>query len=613
MEDYYPNSEQFPDLDFILPDFNWQYDDITIEGVDGPIEQLDLEPVSHQNGSDQLINTIVYNNPPDGQYLDLSHFIQPGCSDWHGDVKMEGIETYDHALNGEENKNTILDNSDLVTTKMENSDDVTTHEVGEDELLSFLLGEEDEQAITVKESIDEITSSDGAMIQHAEEVKQCGWEDEDNKALERLVAGQLVEVKNNVKRLNWARITDMFNAQSGQQRSKVQVYSHFRNYTRDKNNPCYTNAEVEALRAFAELGMTYKQMARLLPANRNEKQIDKKLEDIFAKMLNNPEEPDEEELARREKFRERVKHVVFESGWLCQEDAIPEELVNRMNLLLTLDPKLLRNNHPIGVGRPKKPKVFNNSAYDELAALLRPFTYVNNRRKRTTGLCGDGRKYGLNMFALYRLLGSSFDTNRFPVESDTHSLLEAGVKKVDHQTFIQFRELVKRLGEQKLRQDQLFYLSDPDRVPSYSLLPPTLHTLTGLRGLVLYKKNLVETCAKREEVDDKTTSRRKRGVSNEIEALLHERNEKKMKREIEKQDSEEIEKAMQEADENLTRTLESLFTHSFALLDAKKPNDEGLENSDGATDSEEEIEWIQTDHSAQGDETWGQWQKKGDE
>lgn len=383
------------------------------------------------------------------------------------------------------------------------------------------------------------------------------------------MSGELQKVAMKAKDLKWATITAMFNEKYKQNRSKVQVYSHWRNYTVLKKNRVFSAAEEEAVRALDEIKMPLEHVARLM-GKRSVNQIEVKL----AKMLSGESAPvvDPEEAKRRAKFRERVKSVVLDSGWLMAEDTVSQELVERMNTLVTIDPNLLKNSHPIGVGRPKKPKTvdddaFSRSIYGELAMMLRPFSYVNNRRKRTTCLPGDGRRYGLNLFAVSRLLGSPFDIERLPKETD--DALSMGVKEVDLQSFVVMRDLMAK-NHNKAMHDRLGYNQIPDTSPIVSLLPPMLFTVTGIRSVLLYRDTLRYVV----ENEDGEQAAKVEECSSRAHDLVS------------------------EADDKLVQMLDSFFFFPWSLLTV---NGDGNDNSDVETDSDEDQVWCEKDETLEED------------
>ncbi|KAI9556642.1 hypothetical protein GHT06_016432 [Daphnia sinensis] len=143
-------------------------------------------------------------------------------------------------------------------------------------------------------------------------------------------------------------------------------------------------------------------------------------------------------------------------------------------------------------GRPTRVKI---PPEDELQQLLRPLGIIKQYRQRIISFPGDGRRNGPVLAALCRLLGVQFDTTKFPnVEKGVWNLTTvqafyaSGIEEKDLHSY---RVLLDMIAEFPMEHDtySLRYLSG-ERPPRESLLPPSLHTLAGLRGLLLWSESV---------------------------------------------------------------------------------------------------------------------------
>lgn len=144
---------------------------------------------------------------------------------------------------------------------------------------------------------------------------------------------------------------------------------------------------------------------------------------------------------------------------------------------------------------------------NDLRTLFRPFIHNARRRISATSYPGDARRHGITMFCLNRLLGSPLEMSKMP--SDHGEALKAGVDRLGYPKYRVLRELmlvhaqqtplsessslpaqlqaIADLKPQSYLEDRKYYASS-EKPPSESILPPTLHTLTGLRGLLCYRE-----------------------------------------------------------------------------------------------------------------------------
>ena len=133
-------------------------------------------------------------------------------------------------------------------------------------------------------------------------------------------------------------------------------------------------------------------------------------------------------------------------------------------------------------GRPRKAKL---TMEDELRPMVRPLTFITNKRPRKNCFPGDGREHGLILTCLYRFLNCRFDSTLVPAmeERTEERLLELGVEKADHGCFTNLLDLVEDLPPTQPNLD-IPLRSFEERKSKF--LPPTLTTFAGTRGLLLY-------------------------------------------------------------------------------------------------------------------------------
>ena len=134
-------------------------------------------------------------------------------------------------------------------------------------------------------------------------------------------------------------------------------------------------------------------------------------------------------------------------------------------------------------GRPKRRALTKE---EEMREIVGPLFFVNLHQTRKSSYPGDGREHSLIQGALYRLLDANLtriDLDEQTIEREGNEVVEErllndGVDKTDHLPLIYLARLIKELPLQ----------SESD--PLDNLLPPTINTLVGLRGLQLHRKLL---------------------------------------------------------------------------------------------------------------------------
>lgn len=402
-----------------------------------------------------------------------------------------------------------------------------------------------------------------------------GWTKKDNIILGETLLELLTACPAETgQRVTWREIITAFNEKSVRKRTKVQLYSHYRYCFGSNRKPSYLKAEEEMILALDEIGVPPSLILPFLMNERCERMLTVKLQRLKASNKATARKGSHEA-----HFRKRVQDIVKKNGGLAaiQSNKIPQKVVIYIRHLVKTNPNLRKKYLAIKkAGRPmKKTKMVPVTL--QLKTLFRPFVYVAKRRKRTTCYSGDARRYGLNLFCLNRLLGSPLELSRMPSGYD--EALEAGVENSDYPQYSLLRELMmtharKRDSQrtylpQELQEiadlkpeadneDRNNYYLNPERPPAVSVLPPTLYTVTGLRGLLCYRETLKAIVA--EEADDN------RSIINTADAPLGD----------------------EESDEKLLHFMTSMFQMPFLLNEVYNRQEPG-ENSDGDSDSDEDV------------------------
>ena len=212
------------------------------------------------------------------------------------------------------------------------------------------------------------------------------------------------------------------------------------------------------------------------------------------KILTEDVEKKKTKLDKQQKaFGRKVKNLFAEHGFKLEEGIdqsieIPDELVDKVQELMSEDPKLQIGMKIKAKGRPTR-ELEDSEVNRELKKLMSIALIIKNRRPRKDSYPGDGRKNGLIQFALYRLLAGGFDPNKLPdADAPLEELMGAGIKSRDIATYRELKRMIDEFPAELMEQEANNYMSDP---PPESFLPPTLHTLTGLRGLLLYNERIL--------------------------------------------------------------------------------------------------------------------------
>ena len=130
---------------------------------------------------------------------------------------------------------------------------------------------------------------------------------------------------------------------------------------------------------------------------------------------------------------------------------------------------------PKKVGRPARTSF---TVEEELRAVLRPLAVIKKSRARITTLPGDVREHGLVLAALCRLLNCRFNWDAIRTALDAESDL---IQSQDRDTFRLLLQLTDEFPAVDVAQEGHHLLH---------FLPPTLTTLAGYRGILLYTPTL---------------------------------------------------------------------------------------------------------------------------
>ena len=423
---------------------------------------------------------------------------------------------------------------------------------------------------------DTTQQTDPESAHRNENVRLYGWTPEDNQHVHDVLrdvlgdkyflylGNQTLSPCEGDDKINWEHIKDVYNKRYNQNRTRIQIYSHFRYNFKDIKTPSYLKAEEQVLLALDEIGVPVSMMPPFLKNPRCAELLANKL----LRMKRDKKDvalPGSKEAA----FRKRIQDTVIKNKGLeaLQSNKFPSKIISSVRYLVTTNPHLKKKYNAMKpAGRPTK-KTKMVPVTQQLKTLFKPFIYINNRRKRKTSYPGDGRRYGMNLFALNRLLGSPYDLKKMPSALD--DAIKLGVDKSDQMQYAVLRDLMLthagKLSEAPVAnwsdvhvepeassKDGLNYHTHSDGPPAVSILPPTLCTLTGLRGLLCYRETLAATID--EDGDEDLKSQEPIGDK--------------------------------ESDEKLERFMTSMFLKPWRLCELAT---EPLDNSDGDSDSDEDV------------------------
>lgn len=378
---------------------------------------------------------------------------------------------------------------------------------------------------------------------------------EENNLLKRLAEAEDFE-SNRMGRgmLNWQTIADRFNTfrDSTKRLKREQIYQHF--YHLNGLNVKCSPAETEMVHALDELKMPDEMIYKFLDNGfREDIHYPKTLSEV--RELKNEPKPGTEDVERRLRFRRKVFNYIRETGW-TENAELAIETIEQVRKWVTSDPKVKRKMHTVGqIGRPRKSMSLSESM-SELAQLLRPYLKAYRWRQRISYHPGDIRKSALNSFTLHRLLGAPLEFDLLP--EWRHSEEATVTEQVASTT----KSLMRKRKEDawRLDTDAESYFTNPDHPPAQSMLSPTLHTVTGIRGLLLHRKNLESSVRDEESLGLPDTAKSTFGNP--------------------------------ESDEKLMRCMLSLFYWPMKLCLKIVRNDiEEGQNSDGNSDSDDEKCW----------------------
>ena len=297
------------------------------------------------------------------------------------------------------------------------------------------------------------------------------------------------------------------------------------------------------------------------------------------KILTEDVEKKKTKLDKQQKaFGRKVKNLFAEHGFKLEEGIdqsieIPDEIVDKVQELMSEDPKLQIGMKIKAKGRPTR-ELEDSEVNRELKKLMSIALIIKNRRPRKDSYPGDGRKNGLIQFALYRLLAGGFDPNKLPdADAPVEELMTAGIKKRDSETYRELKRLIDEFPVEQMQQEVRNYMSDP---PPESFLPPTLHTLTGLRGLLLYNERILtpQTDAEMpeaeqvaEQPEEGAVAEEMEMVENSAEQVADQSEEGAVGRDVDLKKSVE-----EEAHLRFYRLLQSLFYYPMMLVQQQQRN-----------------------------------------
>ena len=168
----------------------------------------------------------------------------------------------------------------------------------------------------------------------------------------------------------------------------------------------------------------------------------------------------------------------------------PDELWKHFEKLLQT-PVAQREHKPLG--RPKKQPLTDK---EQLRRVLSPLFPVNLHQMRKTTFPGDGRQHGLVLTAVSRLLNCDFSVletldHRQPQDLSKCFIMDGidTVNVLPLQNMIEMRHELPSSDERQPHRDESV------------LMPPTIHTIVGLRGLQLQSK-LIRSSARAEDEND---------------------------------------------------------------------------------------------------------------
>ena len=356
--------------------------------------------------------------------------------------------------------------------------------------------------------------------------RQKGWSDEENERMVELIhAYQYRDLSD----ISWRKIKVHLEG-----RSKVQIYSHWKYHQKKPDKSPFTQYEDALIDVAFRMGFEFGPMSQLvfggrrttpqirerchkmmrygmLDMNKWTSRQDKLIRDQFgqhhsklrnAEMFKDFKDRSSAQLSMRYHYLKlkATKQMRKSKGLICKQ--LPE-FCNRLSDLIdkyipdrnddgTAVDKLWDEfmklcNMPIAqreekqLGRPKKQPLTKK---EELCQVLSPLFPINLHQTRKTSFPGDGRQNGLILMAASRLLNGDLETletiARNEPDALQHRVIEDGIGQVNVlplQNMIELRHEAASNAPGTGTNQQL-------------LIPPTIHTIVGLRGLKLQKKTL---------------------------------------------------------------------------------------------------------------------------
>ena len=321
--------------------------------------------------------------------------------------------------------------------------------------------------------------------------RKVGWSAEENERFDEIVNDHLTRAGNNSTLINWAIIASLFPG-----RSKSQVYSHwrYRNNRKVDNRKPYSRAEDLVIWLGFNCQFNNKQVAQLLGNTRTDKQIANRIRILIRgkseerKQKKTSERKIGDKLDRQQMLFEKKFNQLLEKYDLLNrsdqesDPEIPPSLGADVLKLIEQDPDLIRGCKVKPKGKPGRKNLILPNEGGELRVMARSLYILRKRRRRITSYPGDGRRFGLLVSFLFRLLAPDYDRTLTPPGNATNEeLLEAGIKPRDFWTYRVMMQNIESLPPGIVEQESKRFVSG-NFPPAESFLPPTLYTIHGLRN-----------------------------------------------------------------------------------------------------------------------------------
>ena len=292
------------------------------------------------------------------------------------------------------------------------------------------------------------------------------WSDEDNATFLNFIGERNLTKK---ELFPWRLIRSYFPG-----RSWSAIYSHF-NYhftPPQQKGVKFDRSDDKLLLHAINSGLEDKQLEILFGYQRSINQIRNRIKTLRKNQSSAPGQS----FVRKSKNEQMGLELIGLIKSVQTQDADQEIIDNIYNAATR---HLSRRRH----GRPRKSKL---AMEDELRPMVRPLTFVNNKRPRKNCFPGDAREHGLILACLYRFLDVRFDPSLIPVENERTSekLSELGIEDADQGSLQNLCDLVRLMPNQD--ESPSVHSSQSFGERKCKFMPPTLATFAGTRGLLLY-------------------------------------------------------------------------------------------------------------------------------